>query len=80
MGKVEYVVVTRYQKTPKSKPIVHAYGPYPQDKARSVKGRMKREAERLGYASSIEISCNHMLDPEGWEGPAHAIREELLSK
>lgn len=58
----EYVVVTRYQKTPQSRPLVHTYGMYGQSKAKSVKSNMKAEHQRMGLPGTLEISVCHIID------------------
>jgi IMP cyclohydrolase len=70
--KREYVVVTRFQRTEKSRPIVHTYGPYGQVKAKSVKSNMRAEAQRLGYISRFEVSVCHMIDVEQMDRDAAA--------
>lgn len=60
----EYMVVTRYQKTPDSKPIVHVYGPYGQTKAKSIKSNMKAEAIRNHEFGKLEVSVCHPISIE----------------
>ncbi len=75
----EYVVVTRYQRTPQARPIVHVYGPYTQGKSKSVKSNMKAEAQRLGHAEKLEVNACHILDIDrmNQEQATAVIREQM---
>lgn len=56
----EYVVVTRALMVKSTRYITHAYGPYGQAKAKSVKSNFKRQAREEGY--ELEVSVCHVLD------------------
>lgn len=59
----EYVVVTRVAPVrTRGRAIVHTYGPYTRNKAKSVKSNFRAEAVRLGYADRLEINTCHMID------------------
>ena len=75
----EYVVVTRYQRTPQARPIVHVYGPYSQSKAKSVKSNMRGEAQRLGEGEKLEVNACHIIDIDrmNQEQATAVVREQM---
>lgn len=60
----DYMVVTRYQKTPESKPIVHVYGPYTKAKAKSIKQNMRKSFEDEGQSGTLEVGAHHPINVE----------------
>lgn len=56
----EYVVVTRAIMEPSGREIVHVYGLYGKQKAKSVKQNIKKAAERDGH--QVEVSSCHIID------------------
>jgi predicted RNase H-related nuclease YkuK (DUF458 family) len=56
----DYVVVTRARLRKSGRFITHVYGLYTQNKAKSVKSNIKREAEASG--EEVEVSACHIID------------------
>ena len=60
----DYMVVTRYQKTPESRPITHVYGPYTKAKAKSIKANMRKSFETEGHPGTLEVGAHHPINVE----------------
>jgi hypothetical protein len=56
----EYVVVTRALMKPSGRLIVHVYGLYSKNKAKSVKHNIKAAAVRDGH--QVEVHACHVID------------------
>jgi hypothetical protein len=62
-GPVEYVVVTRFRKKGRARPIVHVYGMYTQRQAKRLKQQMTAEAAAQG-GGSFSAHCCHLINIE----------------